>query len=102
GASRVSTEVPQRPNCPASPHATARHFPAFRRLSSLQSIWQLAALVFPPLCHGLTWSASISPMANFFWHLTHFPFCRSYASRFSLSENARRFRYRSSFVSRYG
>ena len=29
------------------------YFPDFLRLSSLHSIWQLAALVFPPSCHGL-------------------------------------------------
>lgn len=29
------------------------YFPDFLRLSSLHSIWQLAALVFPPSCQGL-------------------------------------------------
>src|SRR5688572_20846751 len=78
------------------------HLPDFRRLSSLHSIWQFAALVFPPSCHGVTWSASMSLMSNFFPHFTHLPFCRSYAWRFSFSENDRRFRNRSSFVRRYG
>lgn len=32
---------------------TIAYFPAFLLLSSLHSIWQLAALVFPPLCQGL-------------------------------------------------
>ena len=29
------------------------YFPAFLRLSSLQSIWQFSAVVFPPSCHGV-------------------------------------------------
>jgi len=53
---------PYRVNAEADRRAAARslqrldplHFPDFLLLSSLQSIWQLAALVFPPSCHGLT------------------------------------------------
>lgn len=33
--------------------ATLYHFPDFLLLSSLHSIWQLAAFVLPPSCHGL-------------------------------------------------
>jgi hypothetical protein len=82
------------------------YFPDFLRLSSLHSIWQLAAMVFPPSRQGLTWSACISSNSNFvffrfsFTHHGQMPFCRSYASRFSLSENARRFRNLSSLVKR--
>ncbi len=41
------------------------HFPDFRLLSSLQSIWQFSAVVFPPSCQGVIWSASISSISNF-------------------------------------
>ena len=82
--------------------AGSDHFPDFLLLSSLQSNWQLAALVFPPLCQGLMWSASISLRANFFLHFLQMPFCLSYASRFMLSVNARMFKCRSSPSSTYG
>jgi len=35
------------------------YIPLFRRLHSEQSIWQFSVLVFPPLIHGVIWSASI-------------------------------------------
>jgi hypothetical protein len=66
--------------CTASRLAGLTYFPPFLLLSSLQSIWQLAAIAFPPSCHGLMWSASISLTSNFFLEVqrTH---CRDSAPR---------------------
>jgi len=49
----------------------------FRRLQARQSSWQFAATECPPFDHGVTWSASISSIANGFLHLLQTPFCRS-------------------------
>ena len=65
-----------------------RYFPDLSRLSGLQSNWQLAAMVFPPLLQGVMWSASISSSAKVFVQAGQTPFCLSKASRFMLSVKA--------------
>ena len=45
---------------PLQPVVRPFHLPDFLLLSSLHSIWQFAAVVFPPSCQGLMWSPSIS------------------------------------------
>ena len=39
--------------------ADSDYLPDLRLLHSRQSIWQLSAMVRPPACHGVMWSASI-------------------------------------------
>ena len=53
------------------------HFPDFLLLSSLHSIWQFSALVFPPSCQGVMWSPSISSISKCSLHTGQMPFCRS-------------------------
>ena len=57
--------------------------PAYRlplaRLQLLHSIWQLAAVVAPPLLHGVMWSASMSSRAKCFPHFGQTPCCFSCA-----------------------
>ena len=64
------------------PNVTINQTPALRRLSSLQSIWQLEGSVFPPACQGVMWSASISSISKYLPHTGQIPFWRSYAERF--------------------
>ena len=73
--------------------------PALRRLSSLQSIWQLAGSVLPPACQGVMWSASMSSISKNLPHTGQIPFWRSYAERFWLHEKPLRFKLRSLRVS---
>ena len=58
------------------------HFPLFLLLSSLHNIWQFSALVCPPKCQGVMWSASISSILYSSVQTGQIPFCLSYASRF--------------------
>src|SRR5208337_3608563 len=69
------------------------YFPDFLLLSSLHNIWQLSAIVLPPSCQGVIWSASISFSSKCSPHFMQIPFCLSYASRFSLSLKARILKY---------
>lgn len=57
-------------------------FPDCLLLSSLHNIWQFVALVFPPSCQGVIWSASIPSILKCSLQTTQIPFCLSYASRF--------------------
>ena len=72
-----------------------------RLLSSSQSIWQLSAVVLPPLLQGVIWSACMLPISKCFPHFGQMPFCLSYAARAILGENARIFKCFSSPLSKY-
>ena len=81
-------------------NVTINQTPALRRLSSLQSIWQLAGSVLPPACQGVMWSASMSSISKNLPHTGQIPFWRSYADRFWLHEKPLRFKVRSLRVSK--
>ena len=53
------------------------YFPDLCLLQSLHNIWQFSAVVFPPECHGVMWSPSISSISKCLLHSLHIPFCRS-------------------------
>lgn len=55
------------------------------RLSRMHGIWQLSGTVVPPRDQRMMWSPSISSSSKYSPHCGQMPFCRSYASRFSLS-----------------
>lgn len=40
------------------------HFPDLCLLQSLHNIWQFSAVVFPPECHGVMWSPSVSSIST--------------------------------------